>query len=501
MNAAQPTPTPSLRRRVTATVLGLFALLLVLVAVLVDVALGAQLHRDLELRLADRVDRAAQLAYDGVSGPVLVELLQGQDIRVRLVEPDGASYGDPGVTASAGGPTGAGAAPRGTGPGGAPAGSGPGTSGPGGSGPVVGRAPRPGGRTPPAGPPTPPDSSSTTVSRTLPDGSRLVLVGDTTAISDVRNRLRLAMTLAAVAALLVAAVALVAGVGAALRPLDRLTVLARRITAGDRGSRLSPDRPRSELGRAATAFDGMLDALEDAETRARVAAADARRATQVTRGFLSDAAHELRTPLAGMQVLAESIATGADSDERQQRRARLLVAETGRATRLLSDMLDLARIEDGVALHRGDVDLAALVSAQVERVRVIAPGSEVAVHGPSALWVHADADRVGQILTNLLDNARRHTSANGHITVTVSTSPAPVVAVVTVANTGPSIPDADRERIFGRLVRLQEARDRDSGGAGLGLPVARGLARAHGGDLTCDPVPTGAAFRLTLPLP
>ncbi len=467
------TATPSLRRRVTLTVLGLFAILLVLVGVLVDVALGAQLGRDLNSRLSDRVSRAEQLADQGASPPQLVSQLQGQDIRVRVVTADGDSYGDPGL-----GPLGPGDAaqppPQPPAPPVADAGAG---------------AP---------GPPTPPDKTSTTVTKVLSDGDTVVLVGDTTAISDVRRQLRVVMAVAAVAAMIVAALVLLGGIATALRPLDRMTALARRITAGDRGSRLAPDRPRTELGRAAAAFDGMLDALEDAETRARSGAAQARRAADETRGFLSDAAHELRTPLAGIQAVAESLAGGMDpSDEQQQLRARLLVRETIRAGRLVADMLDLARIEEGVELQHSTIDLVALVSAETARVRELSPTITVTTSAPASLAVWADPVRVSQILTNLLDNARRHTGPDGTITITVASDED--TATVEVANTGQPVADADRERIFGRLVRLQEARDRDTGGAGLGLPVARGLARAHGGDLVCDPRDDGASFRLTLP--
>jgi two-component system OmpR family sensor kinase len=111
--------------------------------------------------------------------------------------------------------------------------------------------------------------------------------------------------------------------------------------------------------------------------------------------------------------------------------------------------------------------------------------------------VRADPVRASQILTNLLDNARRHTGTSGTVTVTITADE--LTATVVVANTGPAVPAAERERIFGRLVRLQGARDRDTGGAGLGLPIARGLARAHHGDLVCDPRQDGASFRLTLP--
>lgn len=120
-----------------------------------------------------------------------------------------------------------------------------------------------------------------------------------------------------------------------------------------------------------------------------------------------------------------------------------------------------------------------------------APDTSPSTSAPSA-------DRVSQILVNLLDNARRHTPAGGTVTVTVREGgPASVV----VSDTGPGIPQADRERVLDRLVRLEEARDRDSGGAGLGLPVARALATAHGGDLVAEPAQTGARLRPTLPGP
>ena len=328
------------------------------------------------------------------------------------------------------------------------------------------------------------------VTRTLPDGSRLTLVADTTAITEVRSLLRGVMVAAALGALAVAGLALLAGVAAALRPLDRMTAVAQRITAGDRGARLAPDRPGTELGRAAAAFDDALDALEDAEARAR-------RAADELRGFLADAAHELRTPLAGVQALAEAMLVAPADAERGERRARLLVRETGRASRLVSDLLDLARAEGGLPLHRTDVDLAVLAAAEVERVRELAPRLTVILDAPVPAVVVADAGRVSQILVNLLDNARRHTPDGGAITVCVEAGDP---CAVVVADTGPGVPDDERDRVFGRLVRLQQARDRDSGGAGLGLPLARALARAHGGELVAEPSTAGARFRLTLPV-
>ena len=112
--------------------------------------------------------------------------------------------------------------------------------------------------------------------------------------------------------------------------------------------------------------------------------------------------------------------------------------------------------------------------------------------------IPADPHRVGQILANLLDNARRYTPAGGRITVHVEVLGA--VAHLVVSDTGEGIAPADRERVFDRLVRLDASRDRDHGGAGLGLSIARALARAHGGDLVCEPRDDGAQFRLTLPI-
>lgn len=101
-------------------------------------------------------------------------------------------------------------------------------------------------------------------------------------------------------------------------------------------------------------------------------------------------------------------------------------------------------------------------------------------------------------MSNLLDNARCHTPPGGTITATLTTTADH--AELTITNTGTGIPESERERIFHRLVRLSDARERESGGAGLGLPIARGLARAHHGNLTCLPTDHGAAFQLTLPL-
>jgi two-component system OmpR family sensor kinase len=517
LSAADPaTPTPSLQRRVTVVVVGLLAVLLLTLGVTVDVTLGVQARRNLHDRLVAATSRADALAIAHTPPGQLAAELNGGSERALLVAPDGATYGDPAISPDmTAGPTIPPPPPRrwlppvlgGPPPPPPPYGPPPPAYGPPPPPPPYGPPPPP-----PYGPPPPPppDATATVVVHPLPTGGRVILIADTTQTTQVTRQLRQLMIGAGLVTLLVAALLLVAASRAALRPLERLTALAKEITTGDRGRRLRPDRVDTELGRAANAFDGMLDALEASEHRAQHAADVAQRAETATRRFLVDAAHELRTPIAGIQVAAEQLVSNASQDagrpeaepeaRRQYRRATLLLSDARRAGRLVADMLDLSRIDAGVPLDLHDTDLAAIVDAEADRTAMLAPQLTITRTGPTALTVHADATRVAQILSNLLDNARRHTPPGGSITIDL-TGPDKTHsgAELTVTDTGTGIPDDERDHIFERLVRLDAGRDRDHGGAGLGLPIARALARAHGGDLTCLPHQGGAQFRLTLP--
>ena len=161
-------------------------------------------------------------------------------------------------------------------------------------------------------------------------------------------------------------------------------------------------------------------------------------------------------------------------------------------------MLDLSRIDAGLPLQRHGCDLAALADAEVQRAATLEPSLSLTRTGVATLPVRADATRLTQILTNLVDNARRHTPPGGSIELDVTQMKAK--AIVTVTDTGPGVPEGERERIFQRLVRLDSARDRDHGGSGLGLSIARALAHAHNGNLTSEPWTGGARFVLTLPV-
>ncbi|MGB3485563.1 MAG: HAMP domain-containing sensor histidine kinase, partial [Mycobacterium sp.] len=358
---------------------------------------------------------------------------------------------------------------------------------------------------PPRPPPPPPPryTTATVITHPLPGGGHVILVADTTSTTTLLRQLRIILIVSGVVVLAIAALGLAVVVRAAMAPLHRLTYVAGSIAAGDRGRRVHPDRPATELGRAAAAFDTMLDALEDSEKRARAAADTATQAESTTRQFLADAAHELRTPIAGIQAGAEQIASAAGqiSDDpesaRQQHRADLVLTEARRAGRLVGDMLDLSRIDAGLPLDLQECDLVGLAQAERDRSALLAPSVQVSCTGATAVPIRADPNRVAQILANVADNARRHTPPGGTIVIDVGCHDN--MAHVTITDSGAGVPADQCARIFERLVRLDEARARDRGGAGLGLPIARALARAHGGDLVCEPYHPGARFTLRLP--
>lgn len=453
--------TVSLRRRVIVASVLVIAAVLVLLVLATDLLFAAQTRRDTEALLRERAAHAQQLTVRGVPPREVVRQIEATGVDALLTTQTGQQYGK--------------ASP------------------------------------PAAAPPAPRRrnevwrvGSTTVLERRLPNGSQLHLVANGDEVTAAQRRLRRLLVIAGLAALAVATVALIIVVRLALAPLDAMTAVALSIARGDRGRRLAPTRLDTELGRTAGAFDQMVDALEGAERTAKHAEAQSRASESRTRQFVADAAHELRTPIAGVQAAAEAVlqAGPIGSAEERDRMHLLLVREARRAGRLVEDLLALARIDAGLDLYRSPVDVAALARAEADRTRLLAPHLTVMVVGSNQpVMAFADPERIAQVLANLLDNARRHTPTNGSITIEVRRS-GPAIEV-SVTDSGPGIPAQSRERIFDRLVRLDSARTADSGGAGLGLAIARGIARAHGGDLRCVEPPTGngALFVLTLPAP
>ncbi|TWX35667.1 HAMP domain-containing histidine kinase [Frigoribacterium sp. ACAM 257] len=533
--------TGSLRARTVVAALVLLALLLAGLSIAVEATLGQRLRAQVEDRLRDRASAAAALVGT-VDGDDLADRLSAQGLSVVIRDADGgAIVAGPSPDELREGPPALGD--------GLPAGPGRGAGGAGTDTPSGGTTADPaapgqeatGTSSDPADAAAAADDAAavtvtassvtadddvTTLVSELSDGSTITLTTDSSSVGQTLGQLRWVMLGASGVFLVVAAAGLVLVVRATLLPLDRMTSVARSIARGDRGRRLRPANESTEIGRVATAFDEMLDGVEGAERAALEAERAALHAEQTAltaertaldaeervRAFVSDAAHELRTPVAGMRAAADTLVrSGGDvgPDERE-RLAVHVVREAARASRLIDDMLLMARVDRGLELDVAPVDLEELVASVVEGQRLRRPGLDLRVEvsrtggGAGPLVVLGDAGRLAQVLGNLVDNAARATHGTGTVVLTVDGS-APEGVAVQVGDDGPGVPEADRERVFDRLVRLDEARRTGDGGAGLGLPIARGIARAHGGDLVCEPgavtaaAAGGAVFRLTLP--
>ncbi|MBF4463080.1 MULTISPECIES: ATP-binding protein [unclassified Rathayibacter] len=477
--------TGSLRLRTVLAVLGLLTVLLIALAATVQTVLGERLRAQIEERLQDRASAAAALVGT-LDDDTLASRLSAQGVSVRITSPSGdAVVAGPSPDELRRGPS---AADQ--------LGGLPGPPGP------AGTTATPAPRASPAATVTVASSSVSgddqliTLESTLSDGTQLVLTSEASSVGSTLAQLNGILLAASAAFLLLAALALIVVVRATLRPLDRMTDVARDIAHGDRGRRLRPSRPRTELGRTAAAFDEMLDDLEQAERTALAAERTALAAEARMRAFVSDAAHELRTPVAGIQAAADALVRADGAEEERERLSVHVVRESLRAGRLIQDMLLMARLDEGIAIQAQLLDPAAVAAAAIERQLLQRPALAIELHRPAeTVLVWSDADRLGQVLGNLLENGARF--ARSRIDVQIVSEDGSVS--ITVDDDGPGIAEADRERVFDRLVRLDDARNRADGGSGLGLPIARGLARAFGGDVVALTGQSGASFRVTLP--
>ncbi len=285
----------------------------------------------------------------------------------------------------------------------------------------------------------------------------------------------------------------------ALRPLDNMTALATKIASGERGGRLDlvPGEESTELGRTASAFNSMLDSLETSLTRAQ--AAESR-----LRQLCADVAHELRSPLASIVAAADNLVRNGAKKSQVEQAAIGMVREGQRASRIVGDLTLVSQLDiDDLAAQqvtKRDFDIVSLVKSVVnETAKHSAFEIELqAADGLNEQRISADPERVTQILNNLLENANRW--AESKIQVRIGSTESDFW--LQVLDDGPGVPEAERENIFERFVRLEPDRARSSGGSGLGLAISRSLADAHGGTLVylANQPAVGAAFELRLPL-
>jgi signal transduction histidine kinase len=228
-----------------------------------------------------------------------------------------------------------------------------------------------------------------------------------------------------------------------------------------------------------------------------------RRLDAVRRDFVVNASHELKTPVAGIQALAESLALALRHDpSRATRMVYRIEHEAGRLARLVRDLLDLARLEEPENVQqRRRVNVAEVVRAQIQRMEPIAAERDITIDAslPALAVVVALPEDIRSIVTNLLENAVRYNREGGTVTVCLTREDAHVT--LEVSDTGDGIPEQDRDRIFERFYRIDKARSRAAGGTGLGLSLVRHAAERHGGTVTLhSEVGVGSTFRVELPV-
>ena len=277
-------------------------------------------------------------------------------------------------------------------------------------------------------------------------------------------------------------------VGWALRPVDRISQSAELMSLQDVDARLPVLPSGDALARLSISLNHMLGRLRDS--------------VQTSRRFLADASHELRTPLTVIKgELQEMVRTETMSQALHDRIGSVL-EEVARLEHLVSGLLVLSRLDVGEAQREWvDVDLAELSASTAEQMRLMAEDRGIHLESAALLpvVVHGDRARLKQVIVNLLDNAIRFTPRGGK--VTLGTVVNDKFQALEIRDTGVGIPAAAVPRIFDRFYRVDEARSREDGGAGLGLSIVRSICTAHRAEIEVDSeIGRGSCFRLKFPL-
>ncbi len=222
----------------------------------------------------------------------------------------------------------------------------------------------------------------------------------------------------------------------------------------------------------------------------------------VRKEFVANVSHELRTPLSMIKGYVETLLDGNIQDlELRQRFLRKIHKHSDRLARLLEDLLALSQLESGqIALNCGKVRLAGLVKRVFDDLhdRAVPRSIHLTADIEEEIEIWADADRILQVIQNLVDNGIKYGSCQGRVCVTASRS-ANASVIVRVADEGPGIPEDARERIFERFFRVDKARSREQGGTGLGLAIVKHIVQAHGGRVWLDDADEGAVFCFSVP--
>jgi two-component system OmpR family sensor kinase len=280
-------------------------------------------------------------------------------------------------------------------------------------------------------------------------------------------------------------------------PLQRMAHTARSLAASRSlaNSEQIPLEGPDEVKQLGNAFNDMVHRVQASQ--------------QSQRDFVANVSHELKTPLTSIQGFAQAILDGAVQDEQSlQQAAQVIYDEAGRMHRMVVELLDLARLDSGIAeIEWLPVDLSALLQAIHEKFQPIAQHAQVELRLQSTALpqIQGDGDRLAQVFTNLVDNAIKFTPPGG--AVTLSSNAAEDLVLISIEDDGPGIPPGERERIFERFYQTDKSRRGDrTRGAGLGLAIAREIIQAHGGSISIhDPRGSnssahGSVFVVKIPL-
>lgn len=332
-------------------------------------------------------------------------------------------------------------------------------------------------------------------------GGDIVVIGLSMANVDA-TMIRVLVTFGVVTVIALAAATIAGSIimRRALAPLRRVVRTAGEVVdlPLDRGEVALPVRvpgpdadPHTEVGRLGSAVNRMLDHI--------AAALSTRQASETrVRQFVADASHELRTPLAAIRGYTELARRAGDDTDVVEHAMSRVQSETERMTRLVEDLLLLARLDSGRPLECEPVDLSRMAVDAVSDAYVAGPDHRWELDLPDdPVIVAGDAPRLHQVMTNLLANARIHTGPGTVVTTRVTTDPA--VAVLTVTDNGPGIPEQLQSEIFERFARGDTSRSHKGGSTGLGLAIVSAVVRAHGGAIGVNSAPGRTEFSVRLP--
>ena len=265
-------------------------------------------------------------------------------------------------------------------------------------------------------------------------------------------------------------------------PLRQMVAATRAMASGDYSKRVTATA-QDEVGGLARSFNAMATRLEEIERQRRE--------------LVANVSHELRTPIAALRARLENLADGVETLDADAVAAMLKATE--RLSRLVDQLLDLSQFESGaVQLDRQDFLAAEVVDAAVAEVSPLRPDVRIVAELNEGLSISGDPERIHEVLTNLLTNAVRHSPAGAEVRVRGTPSASGVR--FEVSDNGAGVPAGEIERIFERFHRVDAARASESGGAGLGLAIARSIVELHGGSIRAEPrLPAGCRIIFQLP--